>query len=144
MRKVESSININCSAEKIIDAFTEFEMLRGWWGVKRALIEKRVGGVYILAWNISDKGFGYVSSGIIKNYKAGKLLKITGLVYLNPEHPILGPMNLTIQTVEEKNITRLFLCQDGYQYGDDWDWYYKAVSQAWPGVLQTLKTYLEK
>jgi uncharacterized protein YndB with AHSA1/START domain len=144
MHKVETTININCIPEKIIDAFTELNMLHDWWGVERALIEKRIGGVYTLAWGITEKGFGYVSSGTIKNYEPGKILEITNLVYLNPEHPILGPMNLTIKTIQKENSTELYLCQDGYRYGDDWNWYYEAVTQAWPVVLETLKNYLEE
>lgn len=142
MRKVESTIIINCSAEKITDAFTEPSMLREWWNVERALIEKKNGGIYTLAWNVTDKGFGYVSTGVIKTYRSN-FLEIINFVYLNPEHSILGPMTLTIKTSQKENGTELYLCQDGYQSGSDWDWYYHAVTQAWPAVLKTLKDYLE-
>ena len=54
MRKVEATININCSPEKIIEAFTESNKLHDWWQVEQTLIEKRNGGVYTLAWNITD------------------------------------------------------------------------------------------
>ncbi|MBX2965287.1 MAG: SRPBCC domain-containing protein [Cyclobacteriaceae bacterium] len=72
MRKVKASIDINTPPEKIIQAFTDSDMLRDWWSVERTLIVKRTGGLYVLAWNITDKGFGYVSSGIIS--KPGPLL----------------------------------------------------------------------
>ena len=32
----------------------------------------------------------------------------------------------------------------GYQSGGDWDWYYEAVTAAWPVVVKTIKDYLEK
>ena len=80
---------------------------------------------------------------MIKNYEPGKIIEITNFVYLNPEHSIPCPMNLLIKTMKKENGTELFLCQDGYQDGADWDWYYKAVKQAWPLALQTLKKYLE-
>ncbi|HTE25714.1 SRPBCC family protein [Flavitalea sp.] len=145
MRKVEEMINIRTEPEIIISAFTEPEMLLDWWGVQRTLIDKRPGGVYTLAWNISDKGFGFLSTGFIKEYQPGKLLVVDNFVYCNPEKPFLGPMSLTIHARKKNDgISELFLCQDGYQQGPDWDWYYEVVKQAWPEVVNTLKEYLEK
>ncbi len=144
MRKVEATILIHSSSDQIIKAFTDINMLHGWWNVERAFIEKHIGGVYTLIWSISEKGFGYVSTGIIKNYNADSVLEIDKLVYLNPEHQIYGPMSLIIKATKQNGITELYLCQDGYQNGEEWDWYYNVVKDAWPVVLQTLKNYLEK
>jgi len=144
MKKVEAAIEIKTTPANVIRAFTDINMLRDWWSVERALIETRSGGVYTLAWNISDKGFGYISSGTIKRYQPENLLEIENFVYLNPERSILGPMTLTVKTTEKEGGTELYLCQDGYQEGTDWDWYYEAVKKAWPAVLLTLKGYLEK
>lgn len=144
MKKVEVSIDIDSSPEKVIQAFMDDNMLCDWWGVERALIEKHIGGIYTLAWNISEKGFGYVSSGIIKSYDPAGLLEIGNFIYLNPERPILGPMTLTVRAEEKNGKTQVRLCQDGYQDGPDWDWYYEAVKQAWPAVIKLLKAFLEK
>lgn len=144
MKKVEVTIDINSEQKTIISAFTDTDKLRDWWNVEQTLINKKVGGLYTLTWNISDKGFGYVSTGTIKEYHPDKILVVENLVYLSPNKPFLGPMTLTIKTKEKDDITELYLCQDGYQSGADWDWYYEAVKQAWPEVLQTLKSYLEK
>ncbi|WP_298760459.1 SRPBCC domain-containing protein [uncultured Psychroserpens sp.] len=144
MRKVKVSVIIKTKPEVIINAFTELEMLNNWWGVERVLIDKKIGGVYILAWNISDQSIGFVTAGKIKEYRYGELLVIDNLVNLNPEKPFFGPMLLTIETkILENNLTELNLCQDGYQYGKDWDWYYRAVKKAWPEVLKNLQNYLE-
>lgn len=144
MRKVEVIIDIEATPEKIISAFTDYDMLNDWWGVERNLIDKKAGGLYTLAWNISDKGFGYVSTGIIRDYQPGKILVIDNFVYLNPDRPFLGPMKLTIRVKGKGELTELYLCQDGYQSGPDWDRYYEAVKDAWPKALQGLKDYLEK
>ncbi len=143
MRKVEVTIDIDTTPESILHAFTDNGMLHDWWKVERTLIEKWSGGMYTLAWNISDKGFGYVSTGIIKHYEPGRLLEIDHLLYLNPHRPIFGQMTLTIKATKKGDKAELFVCQDGYQNGADWDWYYEAVKQAWPMVLNTLKDYLE-
>jgi uncharacterized protein YndB with AHSA1/START domain len=144
MKKVSASIEINSTASKVIDAFLQPDMLRDWWNVERCLIQPQSGGLYTLVWNVSNTGFGYVSSGIITIYQPGIMLVIEKLVYLNPEHPILGPMTLSIRAEQHENTTFMHLAQDGYREGSHWDWYYDAVKNAWPQMLQTLKAYLEK
>jgi len=144
MRKVEITTDIKTTPARVIAAFTDSTMLGEWWGVERALIAKRLGGLYTLAWNIKDNGFGFVSTGIIKEYKQDSTLIVDNFVYLNPDKPFFGPMTLTITAKEKNGITELYLCQDGYQDGIEWDWYYTIVKEAWPTVVKTLKDYLEK
>lgn len=144
MKKVEVTITIDTTPERVVQAFTDSSMLRDWWSVERALIGEQQGGPYTLAWNITAQGFGFVSSGIIGDYQPGSMLRIDQLVYLNPGQPILGPMTLTIKARAQNGKAELYLCQDGYQSGPGWDWYYEAVKQAWPVVANTLKEYLEK
>lgn len=144
MKKVEVNIAIKTTPEMVIKAFTDPKMLNDWWHVERVLIEKKKGGLYTLAWNISEKGFGFVSSGIIETYDPNGELIITDFVYLNPEKSFLGPMSLTIKAVANGEFTDVYLCQDGYQSGEDWDWYYEAVKEAWPTIMATsFKEYLE-
>lgn len=143
MKKVESRIEIKTSPEKTLDAFTDYDLLKQWWKVERALIEKRNGGVYSLAWNISEAGFKYISSGIISSFKPNEHLYIENFLYFNPEKQILGPMSLKIEVKEQGSVTKLYLCQDGYKDGKDWVWYYETVKQAWPIVLEKLKKFLE-
>jgi hypothetical protein len=65
-------------------------------------------------------------------------------VYFNPDRPILGPTFLSIKLEEIGLSTKLRLIQGGYQYGEEWDWFYNAVKNAWPKVLLDLKSFLEK
>jgi len=118
-------------------------MLSAWWDVERTLIEKKIGGLYTLVWNIADKGFGFISTGIIKNYIPESVLEIDNFIYLNPGISILGPMKLAICAKEKNGGAEMYLCQDGYQTGRDWNWYYEAVQQAWLVVANKLKGYLE-
>jgi len=53
-------------------------------------------------------------------------------------------MSLSIFAKPKDGSTELYICQDGYQKGGDWDWYYEAVVQAWPKALEIIKDYLEK
>lgn len=144
MKKVEVDLRIATKPENVIKAFTEPSMLNEWWGVEKALIEKRIGGLYTLAWKVTENGMGYVSTGIINKFDPNKELEISNFIYLNPDKPFLGPMALTVRAAENNGNTDVYLCQDGYQEGDDWDWYYQAVKDAWPMVMQEFKKYLEK
>lgn len=144
MRKVEATVCIHTTPEKAISAFTNPVMLQEWWGVEQTLIELKTGGVYTLAWQISDKGFGFVSSGSIKEHQPDKLFAVENMVYMNPEKPFLGPMSFTVTAKPKGDTTEVYICQEGYQTGEVWDWYYQAVKDAWPAALLTLKAYLEK
>lgn len=143
MRKVEVNLLINATPEKIIDAFVNAERLKEWWHVEQSLIEPKIGGLYTLVWQISDQGFGYVSSGQIVSYDPLSELVIDNFVYLNPTKDLLGPMSLTVRVKPIESGTELYLCQDGYQSEGDWDWYYEAVKQAWPDLLNSFKSYIE-
>jgi hypothetical protein len=48
-------------------------------------------------------------------------------------------MKLTVRAKAKSNGAELYLCQDGYQTGRDWDWYYEAVEKAWPVMANKLK-----
>jgi hypothetical protein len=144
MKKVEASIEVEVSPRLALDAFILQEHLKGWWGVGRSCIELKRGGLYSLAWQISDAGIKYISTGIVKDYQPEKKFLIEKLVYFNPERPILGPLELSFSTQLIGTKTEISVCQSGYQEGEHWQWYYESVVQAWPEVLKSLKTYLEE
>lgn len=143
MRKVEVTLAISSTPAQIIEAFVNPERLSEWWQVEQALIEPKKGGVYTLGWQISDQGFGYVTTGQISTYDPAGTLIVDHLVYMNPTKALLGPMRLTVRAKPQDGGSELYLCQDGYQSGGDWGWYYDAVSQAWPALLQEFKKYME-
>jgi len=144
MRFVKLRLVIQSDSNRITDAFLEADMLQGWWGVERSLIEKKAGGTYALTWNITDQGFGYVTTGIIREYIPGKKLAIDNYTYFHPQRSILGPMQLSIEVNQlNDRESELHLIQSGYHEGEDWDWYYEAVKGAWPIVSEGLKKYLE-
>jgi uncharacterized protein YndB with AHSA1/START domain len=145
MRKVEVTEIVNTSPENIIRAFVEPSMLRGWWGVERSLIDARPGGLYVVAWDINPHGFGYLSTGIINEYDPATKLVVGNYMYANPEKEFLGPMSLTVQATQKSHrVAEMYIRQDGYRNGGEWDWYYEAVRTAWPAVAKQLKEYLEK
>lgn len=144
MKKVEVKSQITSSPQNVIEAFLDATMMHKWWGVEKCLVEKKTGGVYTLVWNINEQGFSYVTSGIIERLEPNSELVISKLVYLNPEKAILGPMTLTIKaTIVDAETSEIYLCQDGYQSGGDWDWYFEAVKGTWSNVIDNLRKHLE-
>jgi len=145
MKAVEATIDLEVRATEAIRAFIDPKALKGWWGVERCLIEEKTGGLYTLAWQITEKGFKYVTTGIVESI-GPTFLHIGQIAYFNPERAILGPMTLGFDaTVLGDNHCRLSVKQGGYQSGTaDWDWYYEAVKAAWPQALRGLKGYLEE
>lgn len=146
MRTISCTIEISTLQDKIIRAFTDAQMLKRWWSVDKCLIELKRGGIYTLAWGISETGIKYVSTGIIKKYEPAKILHIGDYMYLSAERPFLGPLNLIVEASTIANGSMLKLTQGPYpeRKGEHWDWYYEVVKEAWPKVLLTLKQYLEK
>lgn len=145
MRKVTAEFEVRAMPERVIAAFLEFDALRAWWRVERALVEPKVGGVYALAWGITERGFQYVTTGIVGALDLACFLRIDHYTYFHPERSILGPMTLTVEAaplVDRRAVMRI--TQDGYQMGSDWDWYYEAVRQAWPQVGKDVVRYLEQ
>jgi len=146
MKIVDCKIEIKTTPENIIQAFTNEEMLKGWWDVEKSFIELKPGGIYTLAWFVSENGIKYISTGVIKEYIPGKKLHIGDYMYLSTERPFLGPLNLIVEASASDNGATLHLQQGPYpeHRGEHWDWYYEVVNDAWPKVLLTLKQYLEK
>lgn len=143
MKKVEASIEVEVTPQLALDAFILHKHLNGWWGVERSFVEPKPGGLYSLAWQISEGGIKYISTGVISEYKAGRKLLIDKFVYFNPEKPILGPLQLSVDVESSGKNTKISVCQAGYQEGEHWQWYYEAVVLVWPIVLKELKKYLE-
>jgi uncharacterized protein YndB with AHSA1/START domain len=144
MRFIESSVVIAKPAELVLNAFTDINHLKNWWGVERSFIELKRGGLYSLVWKITGDAMGFVTTGIVSEYLPACQLKIESLVYFNPQRPILGPRELIVLTTPEEIGTTLTIVQSGYKSGPDWDWYYNVVKEAWPTVALKIKDYLEK
>jgi Activator of Hsp90 ATPase homolog 1-like protein len=145
-RYVECEIEISVNPDKVIVAFTAPEQLKAWWGVDRALIEPRKDGIYILNWGVSQDGIKYVSSGVIDSIDLRHHIQISKWMYFSFDRPILGPMQLIVEAISIKSGSLVKLKQGPYltDGGANWDWYYAAVTEAWPNVLLTLKSYLEE
>lgn len=144
MKIVEASIDLELPPQKVLEVFVKHEHLKAWWGIHRSLIELKPGGLYSLVWQNQQDCVEYVSTGIIAEYLPACQLKVKNLVYINPQRPILGPMELMVLTTpNDDHTTQLTIIQSGYQQGPHWDWLYESVHRAWPEVLLQIRKYLQ-
>ena len=146
MRQVTVSRPIAVPPARALQAFTDEQMLRDWWGVEQCLIDPRPGGLYTLLWGVSEQGIRFVSTGVIKTFQPGRLLEVGDYLYLNAERPPLGPLTLRVLAEPAANNTcTLSIDQGPYPEGrgEHWDWYFDAVHSAWPLVIERIKEYLE-
>jgi len=145
-RYVLSEIRINAKAPVIIDALVDYKHLKEWWGVDSAFIQKKDGGLYCLTWLRSVDGIKFISTGRINLLNSRSHLHLEDMLYINSERPILGPFTIMFDVEEHENYSMLRVRQNGFEKGnnDNWEWYYKAVTDGWPEALIMLKKYIEK
>ena len=143
MRAVEAKCQIDAAPNMVLPEFVNVESMKKWWGADRGFIEAKEGGVWFVAWTDLESGFKYVSSGIVSKYDPNQIVEISNFVNLNPDYPVFGPMTLTFTAKAVDGGCELQVRQSGYQEGEAWDWYHDAVTEAWPEVLKTFKTYVE-
>lgn len=144
MRAIEAKIVVNVAPDKALSEFLNMQGIQQWWGATGGLIDAKEGGVWSLHWKEDAGSFKYVQSGLISKYDPGRILEISNYIYLHPEHPTFGPMVLTFAVSKVANGTEVMVRQDGYLYTESWNWYYDAVTLAWPQVLEQYADYLQK
>ena len=128
-----------------MDALTEVNQLKDWWGISSAYIENKDDGLYTLTWSASEEGIKYISTGRIYLYNKRSHLYLTDLLYLNGDKPILGPFKIEYDwTQESKDSVLLRVKQTGFsKENKENEWYFEAVKSGWPQALIMLKEYLE-
>lgn len=141
-RYVTAAIPIKATSEEIIGAFLDPAWLRQWWGVARSMVQARRGGIWALAWDLSERGYQTTRTGVISRL-GPYLLQIDSLVVFFASRKILGPLSLKLNCSPDHNTTRVEIKESGYQEGGDWDWFYSAVQKKWDDSLVALKHFLE-
>jgi hypothetical protein len=144
MREVSASVVTCAGPDRALNAFLDPGSLRSWWAVERALVEPREGGVWCLAWDVTPVGLGHVVAAVVDTLAPSRYLLLDHFVYLEPGHRLLGPMTLEVCVDPLNGGSEVEVCQGGYGYGRDWDWYYWSVQEAWPRALSSLKAFLDE
>jgi uncharacterized protein YndB with AHSA1/START domain len=143
-RTVEATTNISASPGEVLEAFLDDGDLKAWWKVSRTLVEQKEGGVWSITWDDwGDEKTHHAWIGVIENLTADRLV-IGHLVMIEPDMPLLGPMQLEIRVKPARGGTTLTLSHRGYQYGDHWDKIYDMVVNGWDHVLGDMEAWVQE
>ncbi len=74
-----------------LQQFLAVEAMQRWWGVARGPVEPRVGGIWVLGWDLPPQGYRYVTTGIIVAYKPEKSCVSCSAVTHKMDVDLVGP-----------------------------------------------------
>lgn len=140
-RSVETTTTISASPEELLNAFLDDDDLKAWWKVSRSLVERKQGGVWSITWDDwGPEKTQHAWIGVIEELTPDRLV-VGHLVMIEPDMPLLGPMQLEITVKPAGSGSALTVSHRGYRYGEHWDAMYDAVVQGWDHVLGDLEAW---
>lgn len=143
-RSVDTKATLSARPEEVMQAFLTEDNLRAWWKVSRTFVDPKVGGVWSITWDDwgEDKTH-HAWIGVIEELTPTRLV-IGHLVMIEPDMPLLAPMQLEINVNATDSGTALSLSHKGYGYGDHWDKMYELVVNGWGHVLGDMETWFQE
>ena len=143
-RSVDTEIIISASPKEVLQAFLSDDDLKAWWKVSRSLVEPKHGGVWSITWDDwGPEKTQHAWIGVIDEVTPDTLV-IGHLVMIEPDMPLLGPMQLEITVNPGDGGSVLAVSHRGYGYGDHWDSIYDAVVQGWDHVLGDMEAWAQE
>ncbi|HKT00002.1 MAG TPA: SRPBCC domain-containing protein [Rugosimonospora sp.] len=137
--RIERTINLTHSPERVWQALTTAEGLGTWFG-NRAEVDLRVGGQAKLTWD-----HGHVATLTIERLEPPRVFGYTWGLYGLPESdPRRTYVEFTLEPTGEG--TTLTMVESGFAQVDDGDAYKKAYSgntEGWVSELNELVAYLD-
>lgn len=143
-RSVDTQVVISASSDKVLEAFLNDDDLKAWWKVSRSLVEPKTGGIWSITWDDwGPEKTQHAWIGVIEEITPNRLV-VGHLVMIEPDMPLLGPMQLEITVSPAEGGTSLSLSHRGYRYGEHWDSIYDAVVQGWDHVLGDMQEWVQE
>lgn len=143
-RTVETTRIISAAPEEVLIAFVDDGDLKAWWKVTRSLVEQKQGGIWSITWDDwgEDKTH-HAWIGVIEEITPNRL-QVGHLVMIEPDMPLLGPMQLEISVKPADGGTSLTVSHRGYKYGNHWDTIYDMVVNGWDHVLGDMEAWVQE
>jgi uncharacterized protein YndB with AHSA1/START domain len=140
-RAVNTTRDVPAAPASVLEAFLDPADLEAWWKVSRSLVEHKPGGVWSVAWDEwGPEKTHHAWVGVIEEITADRLV-VGHMVMLEPDMPLLGPMQLEIRVEPTAGGCTVSVSHRGYGYGDHWDAIYQAVVDGWDHVLGDLQAW---
>ena len=141
-RSVDTTKEMPAPPNEVLQAFLDGADLKAWWKVSRSLVEPKAGGIWSIAWDdYGEEKTHHAWIGVIEEISADRLF-VGHLVMIEPDMPLLGPMQLEISVAADGAGSALTVSHRGYRYGEHWDEMYRIVVQGWDHVLGDMREWL--
>jgi len=143
-RSVDTEATLSASPDDVMQAFLDEDDLKAWWKVSRTFVEPKVGGVWSITWDdwgVEKTQHAWI--GVIEKLTPTSLV-IGHLVMIEPDMPLLAPMQIEINVSAAGRGTALRLSHRGYGYGDHWDKMYELVVNGWDHVLGDMEAWFQE
>jgi uncharacterized protein YndB with AHSA1/START domain len=149
--KLEFSVLVDASPDRVLNAFFDADALKAWWGVTHAVAAPRSLGPYALEWSPSEfrdevlGSLGGFLRGTVVQFDAGSGFFVADVFWLPPEGDPIGPMALEVTvTPDATGATRVDVRQSGFEEGARWQRYREVIGVGWEHALASLKRLLER
>ena len=143
-RTVETTRIISAAPEEVLIAFVDDGDLKAWWKVTRSLVEQKQGGIWSITWDDwGEEKTHHAWIGVIEEITPNRL-QVGHLVMIEPDMPLLGPMQLEISVKPADGGTSLTVSHRGYKYGNHWDTIYDMVVNGWDHVLGDMEAWVQE
>lgn len=143
-RSVDTEATLSASPDDVMQAFLDENYLKAWWKVSRTFVEPKVGGVWSITWDDwGEEKTQHAWIGVIEELTPTNLV-IGHLVMIEPDMPLLAPMQIEINVSATDGGTALTLSHRGYGYGDHWDKMYELVVNGWDHVLGDMDAWFQE
>jgi len=143
-RSVDTEANLSANPGEVMQAFLDEDDLKAWWKVSRTFVEPKVGGVWSISWDDwGEDKTQHAWIGVIEELTPTSMV-IGHLVMIEPDMPLLAPMQIQIIVSAADGGTALALSHRGYGYGDHWDKMYELVVNGWDHVLGDMEAWFQE
>lgn len=149
--RVERTVIVQATPERVMAAFFDPEDLAEWWQVVRSVTVPRPLGMYAIEWNATDfrdevlGRLGGAFHGTIMDYRPGVELFVADAYWSPPDGDPIGPMALEVRCTAQggPHITSLVVRQSAEAEGVRWQRYFEIVEAGWQRALADLKHHLD-
>lgn len=118
--------------------------IRGWWGVHRAIVLPRAGGIWAAAWGTDEDAPDYITMATIDEFDPPRRMVLTDYRYFARSGPLpfQADMRTEFTVTPKPSGTALRVVQDGFPCDPIADDFYAACQRGWRDTFAGIRKYL--
>jgi uncharacterized protein YndB with AHSA1/START domain len=143
-REHVNELLLSAEPRAVFDLLITPSAIRSWWGVARAIVLPRVGGLWAAAWGESEDDPDYVTVATIRAFDPPHRLHLADMRY----HAKAGPLPFQAKIELEFTVNPapggaiLRAAQRGIPSDPVADDYYAACERGWQATFEGIRRYL--